>query len=46
MAGSAFWPHTGAVLAGGRSTRMGRPKEDVILPDGRGMAETVADARG
>ncbi|MCH8165181.1 MAG: molybdenum cofactor guanylyltransferase [Planctomycetes bacterium] len=37
------WPHTGAVLAGGRSRRMGRPKHALPLPDGRPMIEAVAD---
>jgi molybdopterin-guanine dinucleotide biosynthesis protein A len=40
------WPHTGAVLAGGASRRMGRPKHDLILPDGRTMLEAVAGALG
>jgi molybdopterin-guanine dinucleotide biosynthesis protein A len=38
---SAAWPHTGAVLAGGESRRMGRPKEGVILPDGSPMIARV-----
>lgn len=38
------WPHTGAVLAGGRSRRMGRPKHELRLPDGRTMLEAVAAA--
>lgn len=37
------WPHTGAVLAGGRSRRMGRPKHALPLPDGRPMIEAVAN---
>lgn len=36
------WPHTAAILAGGASTRMGRPKERLALADGRSMIETVA----
>ena len=40
---SAVWPHTGAVLAGGQSRRMGRPKHALRLPDGRQMIEAVAD---
>jgi molybdopterin-guanine dinucleotide biosynthesis protein A len=38
------WPHTGAVLIGGRSTRMGSPKHQLILPDGRAMLDHVIDA--
>lgn len=37
-------PVTGAILAGGKSRRMGRPKAHIVLPDGRTMAETVRDA--
>jgi molybdopterin-guanine dinucleotide biosynthesis protein A len=36
------WPHTGVVLAGGASRRMGRPKHELTLPDGRTMLEVVA----
>lgn len=36
------WPHTGAILAGGASSRMGRPKADLVLSDGRRMAQTIA----
>ncbi|MBI3608705.1 MAG: NTP transferase domain-containing protein [Nitrospirae bacterium] len=35
---------TGAVLAGGMSRRMGRPKEGVILWDGRPMIEHVIES--
>lgn len=35
------WPHTGAVLAGGSSTRMGADKSDLILPTGGTMIEAV-----
>lgn len=38
---STRWPHTGAVLAGGDSTRMGTAKGDLILPSGRTMIEAV-----
>ena len=31
----------GAILAGGRSVRMGQPKEGVIMPDGRKMIEPI-----
>lgn len=41
---TALWLHTGAVLAGGKSRRMGRPKHALRLPDGRQMIEAVADA--
>lgn len=34
----------GAILAGGRSSRMGEPKEGVRLRDGRSMLEHVAEA--
>lgn len=34
----------GAILAGGRATRMGEPKHAVRLGDGRTMLECVADA--
>lgn len=34
---------TGAILIGGRSTRMGTPKHAIALPDGRAMIEHVAD---
>lgn len=33
------WPHTGAVLAGGNSSRMGKPKEGILLQDGHKMIE-------
>jgi molybdopterin-guanine dinucleotide biosynthesis protein A len=38
------WLHTGAILAGGESRRMGSPKEGVRLWDGRPMLEHVSDA--
>jgi molybdopterin-guanine dinucleotide biosynthesis protein A len=40
------WPHTGAILAGGGSVRMGEPKESITLPDGRTMLDAVAAALG
>lgn len=39
MTGS--WSHTGAVLAGGASSRMGRPKEKLRLSTGETMLELV-----
>ncbi|MFH0794200.1 MAG: molybdenum cofactor guanylyltransferase [bacterium] len=33
----------GGILAGGKSSRMGRPKERILLPDGKSMLERVAD---
>lgn len=38
------WPHTGAVLAGGASRRMGSPKHTLALPDGRTMLDAVSGA--
>jgi molybdopterin-guanine dinucleotide biosynthesis protein A len=38
------WPHTGVVLAGGVSRRMGRSKHDLKLPDGRTMIDAVVGA--
>ncbi|MCI0630301.1 MAG: molybdenum cofactor guanylyltransferase [Phycisphaerales bacterium] len=35
------WPHTGAVLVGGGSSRMGRPKQDIVLSDGQTMLGRV-----
>ena len=40
----ASWPHTGAILAGGGSTRIGSPKHALSLPDGSTMIEAVATA--
>lgn len=40
------WPHTGAILAGGAGRRMGRPKHDVPLADGRRMIDAVAETLG
>jgi molybdopterin-guanine dinucleotide biosynthesis protein A len=36
------WPHTGAILIGGRSVRMGRPKHLIVLRDGRTMIQRIA----
>lgn len=33
----------GVILVGGKSSRMGQPKADLILPDGRTMLEHVED---
>jgi molybdopterin-guanine dinucleotide biosynthesis protein A len=38
------WAHTGVILAGGASTRMGVDKATLTLADGRMMIEHVADA--
>ena len=38
------WPHTGAVLAGGASKRMGVSKVDLALPSGQTMLEAVISA--
>ncbi len=35
--------YTGAILAGGRSLRMGQPKEGVLMSDGRTMIEHVIE---
>ncbi len=43
---SQRWPHTGAILAGGESRRMGRPKASLPLAGGRTMIETVAETLG
>ena len=42
----ASWPHTGAILAGGGSTRIGSPKHALSLADGSTMIEAVATALG
>ena len=38
------WGHTGAILVGGRSRRMGRSKHDIPVAQGRTMLECVAAA--
>lgn len=43
---TARWPHTGAILAGGESRRMGRLKESVPLPDGRPMIAHILAVLG
>lgn len=41
------WQHTIALLLGGASRRMGRPKQDMVGPDGRTMLQMALDtARG
>lgn len=37
-----LWPHTGAMLTGGASRRMGEPKVAVTLPNGEIMGERIA----
>lgn len=44
MTEQSKWPHTGAILAGGKSSRMGSPKHTLKLPNGLTMIETVAAA--
>ena len=39
----AAWDACGAILSGGKSTRMGAPKAGMILPDGRSMIERTRD---
>ena len=46
MTEPASWPHTGAILAGGGSTRIGSLKYALSLPDGSTMIEAVATALG
>jgi len=41
---TSTWNCTGAVLVGGASTRMGKPKTHIRLPDGRRMIEPVIRA--
>lgn len=43
MSPDSLLPLAAAILAGGASTRMGQPKEGVVLPDGRPMADHVHD---
>jgi molybdenum cofactor guanylyltransferase len=43
MNGLPQTPLTGLVLAGGRSTRMGRDKAALVHPDGRPLARRTAD---
>ncbi|MCH8822593.1 MAG: molybdenum cofactor guanylyltransferase [Planctomycetes bacterium] len=44
MTEQSKWPHTGAILAGGKSSRIGSPKHALKLPNGLTMIETVAAA--
>ena len=46
MSDPPSWPHTGAILAGGGSTRIGSPKHALSLPDGSTMIQAVATALG
>lgn len=43
MNGGGRWSHTGAILTGGLSTRMGQAKHEMILPDGMTMFDKVID---
>ena len=36
-----MWSHTIAILIGGQSSRMGMPKQDVLLPNGQTMLDTM-----
>lgn len=36
-----MWPHTVAILIGGQSLRMGVPKNEVVLPNGKTMLDTM-----
>ncbi len=36
-----IWPHTAAILCGGKSSRMGRPKASILLPGGITLIEHV-----
>jgi molybdopterin-guanine dinucleotide biosynthesis protein A len=38
-----MWPHTVAILIGGQSERMGRPKHLVTLPNGKTMLEMMLE---
>jgi molybdopterin-guanine dinucleotide biosynthesis protein A len=42
MTRASRWPHTGAVLAGGRSVRMGQPKRDLVF-GGRTLLERAVE---
>lgn len=44
MTEQSKWPHTGAILAGGKSSRFGSPKHALKLPNGLTLIETVAKA--
>ena len=39
-----LWPHTGAILCGGKSSRMGIPKAAIVLSSGLTMIEHVYQA--
>jgi len=38
-----MWPHTVAILIGGKSSRMGSPKHEVTLPNGKTMMEAMLE---
>lgn len=37
------WGHTGAILAGGKSKRMGFPKAELVLPNGKKVIEYMVE---
>mgnify|MGYP001025323336 FL=1 len=38
-----MWPYTVAILIGGKSSRMGSPKHEVTLPNGKTMMEAMLE---
>jgi molybdopterin-guanine dinucleotide biosynthesis protein A len=37
-----MWPHTIAILIGGQSARMGTPKHEIVLPNGKTMFDVMS----